>query len=668
MSTPRPLQRVVLPSEPDADVMPLYVDFAQASAPRSGTTALTGAPVTKGAKGVAAPAVQSSDRLVEQHPEHVLDRRRLRVPVGTRVSFATYFNAFPASYWKRWTTLQEVELRVRVSGPARVAVYRSSSSGNSERVETARNDSDGTAEFTFALPLNRFVDGGWYWFDVAAGVADVVVEGAEWLAPSSQQSTGDEAPGTVTLGITTFNRPSYALALLRQLAGSAEVLDVVDEIVVVDQGTRKVREQEGFAQVEHDLGGRLRVIDQANLGGSGGFARGMYETLQGGRSRYVLVMDDDVTSETESILRALSFADRCRRPTIVGGHMFDMFAPSRLLHFGEVVKPWRYHFQPADGITPDHDFREQSLRGTSWMHRRVDVDYNAWWMCLIPVEVLKTVGLSLPVFIKWDDAEYGLRARKAGFPTVTLPGMAVWHMPFTEKDDVLDWQAYFHLRNRVIAALLHSPYGRGGRLVRDSLYQQIRHLLALQYSAADLRIRALEDLLAGPEGLHAQLPTKLPEIQAARTAYSDARTAPDPEAFPPVGTTRPPGKDRTSQPPVGRISNLVAAGLLGLRHLRPVPTAVTERPQTAVAALDVHWWKLAHLDSALVSTQDGTSVSWYRRDRDRYADLLRRSILLHERLLSEWPALSRRYREAEAELVSPEAWARTFEGLSEAPR
>jgi len=28
------------------------------------------------------------------------------------------------------------------------------------------------------------------------------------------------------------------------------------------------------------------------------------------------------------------------------------------------------------------------------------VDYNGWWMTLIPVEVIREIGLSLPLFIK----------------------------------------------------------------------------------------------------------------------------------------------------------------------------------------------------------------------------------------------------------------------------
>ena len=67
------------------------------------------------------------------------------------------------------------------------------------------------------------------------------------------------------------------------------------------------------------------------------------------------------------------------------------------------------------------------------MHRRIDVDFNGWWMCLIPTSVVREIGLSLPVFITMGRREYGIRARRHGYPTVTLPGAAVWHMPWTEE-------------------------------------------------------------------------------------------------------------------------------------------------------------------------------------------------------------------------------------------
>ena len=68
----------------------------------------------------------------------------------------------------------------------------------------------------------------------------------------------------------------------------------------------------------------------------------------------------------------------------------------------------------------DHDFAEVSAgrRGTrsKLLHRRIDVDYNGWWMCMIPRQVAEELGQPLPLFIKWDDADYGLRAGRARLP------------------------------------------------------------------------------------------------------------------------------------------------------------------------------------------------------------------------------------------------------------
>jgi galactofuranosylgalactofuranosylrhamnosyl-N-acetylglucosaminyl-diphospho-decaprenol beta-1,5/1,6-galactofuranosyltransferase len=647
----RVLQSVVLPQDRDADVLPLYVELGLPGA----TTATPGSTASPAAVG----------QVAEQHPENVVDRRQLVVQAGTRASFATYFNAFPASYWRRWTVVEQIELRVVVEGPSTVAVYRSTAAGNSERVTSAASEEGDRRELAFRLPLNRFADGGWYWFDVVAGRDEARLVRAEWVAVGVDG--GDdrlaEPPGTVSLGITTYNRPTYLLDMLRQLQTAPEVLEVVDEVLVIDQGTDKVVAQDDADEVLAPLAGKVRIIDQPNVGGSGGFARGMFETLQAGRSRYVLLIDDDVAVEPECVLRGVTFADLCRQPTIVGGHMFNLVAPTHLHSFGEVVRRWRFHWGPADNVWEDHDFAASGLRSTPWMHRRIDVDYNAWWMCLIPVEVLKSIGLSLPLFIKWDDAEFGLRAGEAGFPTVSLPGMAVWHMPWTEKDDTLDWQAYFHLRNKLVAALLHSPFPRGGKVVRESATHTAKHLVAMQYSAARLRIKAIEDVLSGPEHLHRSLATVLPEVRALRAQFPDAQASKEVDAFPAPRRRRPPRHDRAPQAPRG-IRQVLVRGAVGIvRQALPVTPEAEERPEASVPAMDAKWWRLSQLDSAVVSTADGTSASWYRRDRETFRELTARSVDLHRRLLAAWPELSRQYAEAFEEVVSTEAWAATFTRL-----
>ena len=105
-----------------------------------------------------------------QQPDQILGRYSYRVGAGQRTSFATYFNAFPASYWRRWTIVDDVNLTVEVQGRgATVIVYKSMAKGHSQRV-AAESTTDGeTTRFSFPLSLKPFIDGGWYWYDVVAG-------------------------------------------------------------------------------------------------------------------------------------------------------------------------------------------------------------------------------------------------------------------------------------------------------------------------------------------------------------------------------------------------------------------------------------------------------------------------------------------------------------------
>jgi galactofuranosylgalactofuranosylrhamnosyl-N-acetylglucosaminyl-diphospho-decaprenol beta-1,5/1,6-galactofuranosyltransferase len=233
-------------------------------------------------------------------------------------------------------------------------------------------------------------------------------------------------------------------------------------------------------------------------------------------------------------------------------------------------------------------------------------------------------------------------------------------VPWTDKNDALDWQSYFHQRNRTIAALLHSPYEHGGRVVRESFNHQVKHLFSMQYSTAELRHLALEDVLAGPDGLHAELATKLPQLQAKRKQYADARTSADPDAFPPVRRLKPPKRGQDPTLPKGKVGQLAAAVTSAVRQVRPIRSLAQRFPEASLAAMDAKWWMIAQFDSVVVSMPDGTSASWYQRDKDEFGDLLRRTVEVHQRLHREWPALAARYREALPDLVSPEQWGKTF--------
>lgn len=640
------LQRVILPSQSQMDTVPLYMDMGAATG--------TQLPTAGDREGKTASARSVATPTKEAHIEDFLSRRSTLVRSGERVSFGSYFNAFPASYWRRWTTVENIRLQVRTQGPGSVIVYKSNARGSLQRVDTRRVE--GTADSVFELSLAPFGDGGWYWFDLVAGTEPLVMLEAEWQGPAVEKPSG-----SVTLQITTLNKNDFCLNNLRLMAENPEALEHVQEVLLVDQGSQKVSEAEGFAEVRDALRGKLRIINQSNLGGSGGFARGMFEAVENG-SDYVLLMDDDIVVEPESIIRLLTFADRCKTPTIVGGHMFDLYNRTVMHTFGEVVNPYRFQPSlPSEEMILGHDFMSSNLRQTSWLHRRVDVDYNGWWMCLVPTAVVREIGLSLPLFIKWDDSEYGLRAKKHGFPTVSLPGSAVWHVSWIDKDDLVGWQAYFHARNRVVVALLHSPYEYGGRVVRESHYHDVKHLVSMQYATVRGRNWAMEDVLKGPAGLRELLPTKLPEIRKMMAGYSDSVFRPDQDDFPAPKMDKPPRRGHGITQP-SKVSLLPWAAKTVIRQLlNPVSGSSMERPQATVPHQDNRWWRMAQYDSAVVSNAEGTGASWYKRDPKQLREMLAQSAHLHSILLKDWRELSAQYRAAVGDLTSMESWRKTFE-------
>src|SRR5699024_9269127 len=135
---------------------------------------------------------------------HAQTRTTLEIGAESEVSFATYFNAFPASYWRRWSTLESVVLRVELTGSARVDVYRSKATGARITVggePISSGDSDIPSVVEFEIELSPFEDGGWIWFDITTNTKSTL-HSAGWYAP-------DVAPGraNVAVGIPTFNRP-----------------------------------------------------------------------------------------------------------------------------------------------------------------------------------------------------------------------------------------------------------------------------------------------------------------------------------------------------------------------------------------------------------------------------------------------------------------------------
>ena len=231
-SAPAVIQRVIFPEHGDPQSLPLYLDPEDWTFERSGDDAALQLARARGFS----PDDQAryALRLTNNNGlSWLTGRRSLRLPPAATVSLASYFNAFPASYWAAWTSLESVRLRVRTAGAGHIIVFRSNARGVVQRVDGIEVSGDETSEFE--LPLESYLDGGWLWFDLIAGDESFELVQADWVAPdgASPRSTG-----TATVSITTLNRGDYCTKLLREIGDDAETSAVLDRVLVVDQGSQ----------------------------------------------------------------------------------------------------------------------------------------------------------------------------------------------------------------------------------------------------------------------------------------------------------------------------------------------------------------------------------------------------------------------------------------------
>ena len=336
---------------------------------------------------------------------------------------------------------------------------------------------------------------------------------------------------------------------------------------------------------------------------------------------------------------------------LVGGQMLSLQVRSQLSTMGEVVDRSNFLWRNAPQTEPHHDLAERPLAARPRaLHRRVDVDYNAWWMCLIPRVVAEDIGLPLPLFIKWDDAEYGLRAGRAGYRTATVPGIAIWHMSWSDKDDTSDWQAYFHYRNRLVAAAMHWDGDVRG-LLRSMLKATLKHLLCLEYSTVAIQNKAIDDFLSGPEHIFSILESALPEVHRIRRNFPDAVVLPSATALPPPsGVVGRVGEPKSAPAKVIRL----ARGIL--HNFTKANSAHHERPQLNVSTQDSRWFLLCNVDGVTVTTADGRGVVYRQRDRRKMLSLLAQSLRRHRTLANRFDEMRRVYREALPVLTSKEKW------------
>ncbi len=405
------------------------------------------------------------------------DRDGMTIPAGGVVTFDSYFNGFFYPKYLRYTHVTGVSLRAEVEGEVLLSVRLFTQDGERTLLEKRVS---GEVHLP-AIDLAPLPAEGMLYLTVQAADGTVRFLRGQW------ESDLPPVNGVkVAAVMCTYRREDYVarnLAQLRQTVWGDENCPIREalDLFVVDNGRTLT-----LAEDDH-----VKLFPNRNCGGSGGFTRGLMEAYRR-RDTYthVLFMDDDISFETEALVKTvqlLRYAKPSDRPLCVGGQMLLEDAPTVQYEAGALFQKGRLR-PMGQGL---------ELTGPAALlanERERRVQYNAWWYCCIPLGAVDMIGLPLPLFIKIDDVEYGLRMDAA---FLLMNGIGVWHRRFDEKYSV--HLEYYIKRNELVTSALHGS----GAGVWPGLMKLIRGagkaVLLGDTRAIGFLLRAYRDFLRGPD-------------------------------------------------------------------------------------------------------------------------------------------------------------------------
>lgn len=416
----------------------------------------------------------------------------LLLKTGDCVSFDTFFHSFSIKKWKQYTNITHYSVAISGSGKLQCRLYGvwRTAMGTEKKLLTEQQIFLQTAEvYNLAIPETD---------------CDVCYLEFESMESESALQTivynGESEIGqreiSLAIDICTYKREPYVKRNLQMLQDT--ILDNTDsplynkvEVFISDNADTLGNMFENYKHVH--------VNPNENVGGVGGFTRGMIEAMEYPAEcpfTHVLIMDDDAVIEPMSIERTYVLLANLKpeyQNATVGGALLRENTPYVQFESGAAwnrgnIKANHHHY----------DLRDFDMVVANEQEEKTE--YTGWWYTAIPVQQIQKVGLPLPLFIHRDDIEYGIRAGKENF--ILLNGIAVWHEAFENK--MPGATEYYDLRNMAIINCIH--YADYSRKELQYFLKKwvISNIVRYRYDYVDMNIKGIQDFCKGIDWLKAQ--------------------------------------------------------------------------------------------------------------------------------------------------------------------
>ncbi|MCC0655732.1 glycosyltransferase [Clostridioides sp. ES-S-0123-01] len=400
--------------------------------------------------------------------------------------FDTYFNSFSIEKWNKYTKLDYLSLRLKLKGKFRVILI------NKEKIHEEVFESildevvfDSKDIEEINIEFKSFNKKGVYAFILEALEDNSIFYGGGYYTDIKEASLENI---TIAIDICTFGREKFIERNLRILKES--ILENKDSILY-DKLKVYIADNGKTLNINNLSDNNINIYPNKNTGGAGGFTRGLIEILkekEKNKITHVLLMDDDIIIEPASLEKTYNFLRLIKKEykdVFIGGSMLRLDK-----QYIQVESGASWYGGAIDSLKNNLDLRKVK----AVIHNEVEEysEYNAWWYCCMPIDIIKEDNLPLPIFIRGDDVEYGLRNMKN---LVTLNGICVWHEPFENK--YTSFLHYYIVRNLLIDNSLHFDRYNKFKFLKFLFKRITREMSYYRYKNVDLIYKAVEDFLKG---------------------------------------------------------------------------------------------------------------------------------------------------------------------------
>jgi GT2 family glycosyltransferase len=217
-------------------------------------------------------------------------------------------------------------------------------------------------------------------------------------------------PPLVYVIVLTWNGKNNTLECLRSLQ---RMTYPIASVLVVDNASI-----DGSADaIRTEFPNVQLIINNSNLRYARGNNVGMKHALERG-TEYVLLLNNDTVVDCEFLSQLVHVAESDKKVGMVGPKIYYYGEQKRIWFAGGRIEWWK-------GWVSHNGIREHDIGQYDAMK---EVDYLTGCCMLVKREVIERVGLlDESYYIYGEDADWCIRAARAGYSLLYVPSAIVWH-------------------------------------------------------------------------------------------------------------------------------------------------------------------------------------------------------------------------------------------------